>query len=220
MKTPRLKEMKRYIHCHTADCWYVYFSSVELLSRVWLSATPWTAARQASLSITNSQSPPKPMSIESVIPSNHFILCRPLLLLPSIFPSIRVFSNESALCILSHVQLFGTPWTVACQVPLGDSPGKNTGAGCHDFLQGIFLTQGLKPWLLRLLHCRQVFYPLSHLESRQHLYVSLLIHRQCSPCTPATSAILRDPYFLEEWRQHLIFSLLQGALFFHWDAKS
>ena len=59
----------------------------------------WTAARQASLSITNSQSPPKPMSIELVMPSNHLILCHPLLLLPSIFPSIRVFSNESALCI-------------------------------------------------------------------------------------------------------------------------
>ena len=58
-----------------------------------------TAARQASLSITNSQSPPKPMSIESMMPSNHLILCRPLLLLPSIFPSIRVFSSESALRI-------------------------------------------------------------------------------------------------------------------------
>ena len=74
-------------------------SSVQSLSRVRLSATPWTAARQASLSITNSRSPPKPMSIELVMPSNHLIFCRPLLLLPSIFPSIRVFSNESALCI-------------------------------------------------------------------------------------------------------------------------
>ena len=60
---------------------------------------PWTAARQASLSITNSQSLPKLMSIGSVMPSHHLILCRPLLLLPSIFPSIRVFSKESALCI-------------------------------------------------------------------------------------------------------------------------
>jgi len=63
------------------------------------SATPRTAAHQASLSITNSQSPPKPMSIESVMPSNHLILCHPLLILPSSFPGIRVFSNESALCI-------------------------------------------------------------------------------------------------------------------------
>ena len=77
----------------------VQFSSVQSLSRVWLFVTPWIAAHQASLSITNSQSPPKPMSIESVKPSNHLILCRPLLLLPSIFPSIRVFSNESALRI-------------------------------------------------------------------------------------------------------------------------
>ena len=74
-------------------------SSVQLLSRVRLFVTPWTAACQASLSITNSWSPPKPMSIESVMPSNHFILCHPVLLLPSIFPSTRVFSNESALRI-------------------------------------------------------------------------------------------------------------------------
>ena len=74
-------------------------SSVQLLSCVRLFVTPWTAARQASLSITNSGSLPKLMSIESVMPSNHLILCCPLLLLPSIFPSIRVFSNESALRI-------------------------------------------------------------------------------------------------------------------------
>ena len=75
------------------------FSSVQLLSHVRLFATPWTTARQASLSITNSRSPPKPMSTELVMPSKHLILCRPLLLLPSIFPSIKVFSNESALHI-------------------------------------------------------------------------------------------------------------------------
>ena len=75
------------------------FSSVQLFSHVWLFVTPWTAGCQASLSIANSQSPPKPMSIESVVPSNHLILCHPLLLLPSIFPSIRVFSSESALHI-------------------------------------------------------------------------------------------------------------------------
>ena len=74
-------------------------SSVQSLSRVQLFATPWTAARQASVSITNSQSPPKPMSIESMMPSNHLIFCCPLLLLPSIFPSIRVFSDKSALRI-------------------------------------------------------------------------------------------------------------------------
>ena len=74
-------------------------SSVQSLSRVRLFATPWTALCQASLSTTNSWSWPKLMSIELVMPSNHLMLCRPLLLLPSIFPSIRVFSNESALCI-------------------------------------------------------------------------------------------------------------------------
>ena len=70
------------------------FSSVPLLSHVQLFVTPWTTAHQASLSITNSQNPPKPMFIESVMPSNHLILCRPLLLLPSIFPSIRVLSKS------------------------------------------------------------------------------------------------------------------------------
>ena len=77
----------------------VQFSSLQSLSHVWLFATPWTASRQASLSITKSQSLLKLMSIESVMPSNHIILCHPRLLLPSIFPSIMVFSNESVLCI-------------------------------------------------------------------------------------------------------------------------
>ena len=77
----------------------VQFSSVQSLSHDWLFATPWIAARQAPLRITNSRSSLKLMSIETVMPSSHLILCRPLLLSPSIFPSIRVFSNESALCI-------------------------------------------------------------------------------------------------------------------------
>ena len=75
----------------------VQFSSVQLLSRVWLFVTPWIAARQASLSITNSWSLPKLMSIQLVMPSSHLILCRPLFLLPPTPPSIRVFSNESPL---------------------------------------------------------------------------------------------------------------------------
>ena len=79
--------------------WMKHVSSVQSLSHVQLLETPWTAARQASLSITTSRSLPKLISIESVMPSNHLILCCPLLLPPSIFPSIRVFSNESVLCI-------------------------------------------------------------------------------------------------------------------------
>ena len=84
---------------------YVQFSSVQFssvaqsLSHVWLFATPWTAARQASLCITNSRSSLKLMSVKSVMPFLHLILCLPLLLLPSISPSIRVFSNESSLCM-------------------------------------------------------------------------------------------------------------------------
>ena len=79
------------IHTQTIEC---CISSVQSLSCVWLFANPWTAAHQASLSITNSLNPPKPMSIESVMPSNHLILCRPHLLLPPIFPTIRVFPRS------------------------------------------------------------------------------------------------------------------------------
>ena len=82
--------------CKLSPC---FVADVQLLSRVQLFATPWTVARQASLSFAISWSMLKFMSIELVMPTNHLILCLPLLLLPSIFPSIRVFSNESALCI-------------------------------------------------------------------------------------------------------------------------
>ena len=83
------------------------------------SAIPWTAARQASLSITNSQSLPKPTSIVSVMPSNHLILFRPLLLLPSIFPGIRVFSSESAL----HIR-WPKYWTFSFNIsPSNEYPG-------------------------------------------------------------------------------------------------
>ena len=86
--------------CFSSGHWLQnQFSSVQSLSCVQLFATPWTTARQASLSITNSWSLLKPLSIESVMPSNHLILCHPLLLLRSIFPSIRVFSNESVIRI-------------------------------------------------------------------------------------------------------------------------
>ena len=84
----------------SANSLSVQFSSIQSFSRVQLFETSWTAACQAFLSISNSRSLPKLMSIESVMPSNHLILCRPLLLLPSILPSIRVFSNESVLQIM------------------------------------------------------------------------------------------------------------------------
>ena len=86
-------------HLQHLSNWYEVISSVQLLSRVQLIATPWTAACQASLSINNSRSLLKLMSIESVMPSNHLILSHPLLLPPSVFPSIRLFSSESVLHI-------------------------------------------------------------------------------------------------------------------------
>ena len=98
-----LVEVKSSVKCpyKKKNCQWIpiSFGSVQMLSRIWLSENPWTAALQASLSITNSRSLCKLTSIESVIPSNHLILCLPPLLPPSIFPSIRVFSNESVLRI-------------------------------------------------------------------------------------------------------------------------
>ena len=95
------------------------FSSVQSLSCVRLFATPQTAARQASLSITNCRSSPKLMSIELVMPSSHLILCRPRLLLPPIFPSIRVFPNESALRIR-----WPKSWSFSCNIsPSNEHPG-------------------------------------------------------------------------------------------------
>ena len=95
-----------YVDCFSSTICSVQFSSVQLLSHVQLFVTPWTTAHQASLSITSSWSSPKLMSIESVMPSCPLILCCPLLLLSSIFPSIRVFSSKSALHI-SLVKLLG-----------------------------------------------------------------------------------------------------------------
>ena len=97
-------------------CMCIQFS---LVAQLCLTVTPWTAVHQASLSVTNSQSLPKLMSIESVMPSNHLILCCPLLLPPSIFPSIRVFSNESVLRIRRPKY-----WSFSCNInPSSEHPG-------------------------------------------------------------------------------------------------
>ena len=115
------------------------FSSVQSLSCVRLFVTPWTAARQASLSITNSWSPPKPMSIESVMPSSHLILCHPLLLLPSIFPRIRVFSNESALRTEKAMAPHSS--TLVWKIPWMEEPGGLQSMGSlrvgHDWMTSL-----------------------------------------------------------------------------------
>ena len=101
-------------------CIPIQFSSSQLLSRVWLFVTPWIAACQASLSITNSQSLLNLMSIELMMPSNHLILCRPLLLLPPTPPSIRVFSRESTLCMM-----WPKYWSFSFRIsPSNEHPGQ------------------------------------------------------------------------------------------------
>ena len=108
-----------YLYIHPSKS----FSSVQSLSRVRLFATPWIAARQASLSITNSRSSPKLMSIKSVMPSSHLILCHPLLLLPPIPPSIRVFSNESALHMVNSLR-WPKYWSFSFSIsPSNEHPG-------------------------------------------------------------------------------------------------
>ena len=98
-----IKQIRKDNYCMT-------LSSVQSLSCVWLFATPWTTAGQASQSITNSQSPPKPKSIVSVMPSNHLFLCHPLLLLPSIFLSLRVFCNDLPMNTQDWYPLGWTGW--------------------------------------------------------------------------------------------------------------
>ena len=128
------------------------FSSVQLLSRVQPFATPWTAACQASLSITNSQSLLKLMSVESMMPSNHLMLCFPLLLLPSIFPSIRVFSNESTL----HIR-----WPKYWSFSLNISPS-NEHSGLISFRMDWLELLTVQRTLKSLLQ-RRVLYNISHM---------------------------------------------------------
>ena len=142
-----------------------FFVVVQMLSCVQLFVTPWTEACQASLSFTISQSLLKLTSIELVVPSNHLVLCCPLLLLPSILPSIRVYYQVTDLCplLMTMLCLITQSCLILCD-PMdcdppgssvhGDSPDKNTGVGCHALLQEIFPTQGSN---LRLLIVGEFF---------------------------------------------------------------
>ena len=138
-------------------------SSVQSLSHVRLFVTPWTTAPQASLSITNCQSPPKPMSIESVVPSNHLILCRPVLL-PSIFSSIRVFSNESALCIK-----WPKYWSFSFNISLSNEhPGLI--AFRMDWLDLLAVQGTLKSLLQHQFKKHQFFCAQLFLQSNSHIH--------------------------------------------------
>ena len=162
--------------------------SVQSLSCVWLFVNPWTTGRQASLSITNSQSLLKLMSMESVMPSSHLILCRPLLLMPSIFPSIRVFSNESALCIR-----WPNYWSFSCSIsPSNEHPGLISFR--MDWLD-LLAVQGTLKSLLQhhssiasILRCLTFFIvQLSH----PYMYVIVLIYlsQTLSPSLPYTPTV-------------------------------
>ena len=140
------------------------FSSVQSLSHVQLFVTPWTAARQASLSITNCRSLPKPMSIESVMPFNHLILCYPLLLLPSIFPNIRVFSNESALDIR-----WPKYWSFTFNIsPFNEHPGLNSFR--MDWLDLLAVQGTLKSLLHTTVEKHQFFGAQLSSQSNSHIH--------------------------------------------------
>ena len=173
------------IYFHRIQCKWSGIMSVPSLSRVQLFVTPWIAACQASLSITNSQSPPKLMSIESVMPSNHLILCHPLLLLPSIFPSIRVFSNELALCIR-----WPKYWNFSFSIiPSNEHPGLiSFRMDCLDLLA----VQGTLKSLLRhhsskasLLRCSAFF-----TVQLSHPYSSEVVQSCLTLCDPVDCSLL------------------------------
>ena len=124
------------------------FSSVQPLSHVWLFVTPWTAARQASLSITNTWSLLKPMSIESMMPSNHLILCCSLLFLPSIFLSIRVFSNA----LVHHIR-WPKYWSFSFSFSISPSSDYSEFISCRIDWFDIFAVQGT---LKSLLQCHSL----------------------------------------------------------------
>ena len=155
----------------------IHFISVQLLSHVQLFVTPWTAAIQASLSITNSRSPPKPKSIELVMRSNHLILCRPLLLLPSIVPSIRVYSNELALSIR-----WPKYWNFSFNISLS-----NEYSGLISFRIDWFDPLAVQGTLKSLLqhHSSKVsiLWCSAFLQSNSHIHTWLLetVSRSCSP---------------------------------------
>ena len=127
-----------YIYAYLINQYIIQFSSVRSLSHVRIFVIPWTAARRASLSITNSQSLLKLMSIDSVMSSNHLILCRPLFLLSSIFPNIRVFSNESVL----HIR-----WPKYWSFNFNISPS-NEHSGLISFRMDLLAVQGILKSLL------------------------------------------------------------------------
>ena len=143
----------------------VQFSPVQSLSSVWLFVMPWTAAHQDTLSITNSWSLLKLMSIESVLPSNHLILCHPLLLPPSIFPSIRVFSNESAL----H-----TRWPKYWSFSFNVSPS-NEHSGLisfrNDWLDLLAVQGTLKSLFQHAVHKHQFFGAQLSSQSNSHIHI-------------------------------------------------
>ena len=146
----------------------IQFSSVQLLSCVQLLENSWTAVHQASLSITNSWSPPQPMSIESVMPSNHLILCRPLLLLPSIFPSFRIFSNESVLYMR-----WPKNWSFSLNIsPSNEHPGM---ISCRmDWLDRLAVQGTLRVFSNTTVQKHQFFCAQLSLQSNSHIYTWLL----------------------------------------------
>ena len=151
--------------CHPTISSSVQFSSVLLLSRIPLFATPWMAAHQASLSITNSRSLPKPMSIESVMRSNHLILCCPLLHLPPILPSIRVFPSESTL----HMR-WPKYWSFNFNIsPSNEHPGLISFR--IDWLDLLAVQGTLKSLLQHHIQKHQFFSTQLSLQSNSHIHI-------------------------------------------------
>ena len=162
-----LRNIKRIMVCMSAVTWFA-FVVVQLLSPIWFFVTPWTAAHQASLSFTVFQSLLNLMSIKLVMPSHHLILCRPLLFLSSIFPSIRIFSNESAR---------GIRWPKYWRLSLGISPSREY-SGLISFRMDWFdllaVQRTLKTLLQHHSSKHQFFSAQTSLRSSSHIHIWLL----------------------------------------------
>ena len=195
----KLWNQKFYEFLSTTILWYTWFLFscyyVSLVSHQFSSvpqscglfATPWIAARQASLSITNSQSSLRLMSIESVMPSSHLILS----VLSILLAKVLVTWSHPILCDPTDYSLPGSSVH-----GIKNSPAKNTGVDCHSLLQGIFLTQGENPGLL---HCRQILYHLNHQGST-------LISHQMWSLFPITGHSTKKKNLLSLWYNHFLSS--------------
>ena len=191
------------------------YSSVQLLSRVWLFVTPWITAPQASLSITNSWSSPKLMSIESVMPSSHLILCHPLLLLPPIPPSIRVSFNESTLRMR-----WPKYWSFSFSInPSNEHPGLiSFRMNWLDLLE----VQGILPIFIKYytLHTFNVMYITESISLDPKLWIASYFYFLTSLINPLIIILKRNSVLYSQYQGQLLYCTWNKTISIYWNSIS